>query len=73
LPAWDAELDVFEVRKLGVPNWSGLAMGALAGGGIVVINEFERLRAEPAGGRAGGNAPRQQAKSGRPATAVNKL
>jgi putative phosphoribosyl transferase len=37
--ALHAELDVFLVRKLGVPHWSELAMGALAGGGIVVINE----------------------------------
>jgi putative phosphoribosyl transferase len=34
-----AELDVFLVRKLGVPNWSELAMGALASGGVVVMND----------------------------------
>jgi putative phosphoribosyl transferase len=34
-----APLDVFLVRKLGVPNWSELAMGALASGGGVVMNE----------------------------------
>ena len=34
-----AELDVFLVRKLGVPNWSELAMGALASGGGVVMND----------------------------------
>jgi putative phosphoribosyl transferase len=33
-----AELDVFLVRKLGVPRWSELAMGALASGGGVVMN-----------------------------------
>ncbi|MGV0788765.1 phosphoribosyltransferase [Mycolicibacterium sp. XJ2] len=34
-----APLDVFLVRKLGVPQWEELAMGALASGGGVVINE----------------------------------
>ena len=34
-----AELDVFLVRKLGVPEWSELAMGALASGGGVVMND----------------------------------
>ena len=34
-----AELDVFLVRKLGVPQWSDLAMGALASGGGVVMND----------------------------------
>jgi putative phosphoribosyl transferase len=34
-----APLDVFVVRKLGVPQWRELAMGALASGGGVVINE----------------------------------
>ncbi len=37
--ALDAELDVFLVRKLGVPQWSELAMGALASGGGVVMND----------------------------------
>lgn len=37
--ALHAQLDVFLVRKLGVPGWSELAMGALASGGGVVINE----------------------------------
>jgi putative phosphoribosyl transferase len=37
--ALHAQLDVFLVRKLGVPRWSELAMGALASGGGVVINE----------------------------------
>ena len=31
--ALSAQLDVFLVRKLGVPQWSELAMGALASGG----------------------------------------
>lgn len=34
-----APLDVLVVRKLGVPTWPELAMGALAGGGQVVVNE----------------------------------
>ncbi|MBS1693631.1 MAG: phosphoribosyltransferase [Actinobacteria bacterium] len=34
-----APLDVFLVRKLGVPQWEELAMGALATGGRVVIND----------------------------------
>ena len=34
-----APLDVFLVRKLGVPQWQELAMGALATGGGVVLNE----------------------------------
>ncbi len=37
--ALHAALDVFLVRKLGVPQWSELAMGALASGGVVVMNE----------------------------------
>src|SRR5215468_3679441 len=34
-----APLDVFLVRKLGVPGYEELAMGALASGGIRVLNE----------------------------------
>lgn len=37
--ALHAPLDVFLVRKLGVPQWQELAMGAIASGGGVVINE----------------------------------
>lgn len=37
--ALSAPLDVFLVRKLGVPQWQELAMGALASGGGVVIND----------------------------------
>ncbi|KAA8958834.1 phosphoribosyltransferase [Mycobacterium sp.] len=37
--ALHAPLDVFVVRKLGAPQWSELAMGALASGGEVVIND----------------------------------
>ena len=34
-----APLDVIVVRKLGVPGWEELAMGAIASGGIRVMNE----------------------------------
>ena len=37
--ALQAPLDVFLVRKLGVPQWQELAMGALASGGAMVIND----------------------------------
>jgi putative phosphoribosyl transferase len=37
--ALGAPLDVFLVRKLGVPGWAELAMGALASGGGVVMND----------------------------------
>ncbi len=35
---WGAELDVFVVRKLGVPDQPELAFGAVAGGGVRVLN-----------------------------------
>jgi predicted phosphoribosyltransferase len=34
-----APLDVFLVRKIGVPQWDELAMGALASGGGLVMND----------------------------------
>lgn len=37
--ALHAPLDVFVVRKLGAPQWAELAMGALASGGQVVMND----------------------------------
>jgi putative phosphoribosyl transferase len=37
--AIDAPLDVFLVRKLGVPAHSELAMGAIASGGVRVLND----------------------------------
>jgi putative phosphoribosyl transferase len=37
--ALQAPLDVFLVRKLGVPQWQELAMGALASGGGLVVND----------------------------------
>jgi putative phosphoribosyl transferase len=37
--ALDAPLDVFVVRKLGVPGHEELAMGAIASGGVRVLNE----------------------------------
>ena len=37
--ALDAPLDIYLVRKLGVPGHPELAMGAIATGGVVVLNE----------------------------------
>lgn len=37
--ALDAPMDVFLVRKLGVPGHEELAMGAIASGGVRVLNE----------------------------------
>ncbi|MGP0064273.1 MAG: phosphoribosyltransferase [Isosphaeraceae bacterium] len=37
--ALEAPLDVFVVRKLGVPGHEELAMGALASGGVMVLNQ----------------------------------
>jgi predicted phosphoribosyltransferase len=37
--AVDAPLDVFVVRKLGVPGHEELAMGAISSGGVVVLND----------------------------------
>ena len=44
--ALHAPLDVFLVRKLGVPHYEELAMGAIASGGTRVLNEtvLEQLR-----------------------------
>jgi putative phosphoribosyl transferase len=41
----NAPLDIFLVRKLGVPGYEELAMGAIASGGVRVLNEelIERL------------------------------
>ena len=36
----DAPLDIFLVRKLGVPGHEELAMGAIASGGILVLNDL---------------------------------
>src|SRR6266516_7977877 len=37
--ALEAPLDVFVVRKLGVPGYEELALGAVASGGVQVLNE----------------------------------
>ena len=44
-----APLDVFIVRKLGVPGYEELAMGAIASGGVRVLNEelIQRLSIPP--------------------------
>jgi putative phosphoribosyl transferase len=44
--ALGAPLDVFVVRKLGVPDYEELAMGAIASGGLIVLNR-EALQALP--------------------------
>jgi putative phosphoribosyl transferase len=48
--ALGAPLDVFLVRKLGVPGHEELAMGAIASGGVRVLNEqvVQGLRISPA-------------------------
>lgn len=38
--ALDAPLDVFLVRKLGLPGQEELAMGAIASGGVRVLNDY---------------------------------
>src|ERR671938_2059894 len=47
--ALNAPLDVFLVRKLGVPGREELAMGAIATGGVRVVNRevIEGLRIPP--------------------------
>jgi predicted phosphoribosyltransferase len=51
--ALGAPLDVFVVRKLGVPEREELAMGAIATGGVVVLNEdvIRGLNISPEGHR----------------------
>ncbi|MEX2572078.1 MAG: phosphoribosyltransferase [Gemmatimonadota bacterium] len=46
--ALDAPLDVFLVRKLGVPGHEELAMGAIASGGVRVLNDDVMRMAEVA-------------------------
>jgi putative phosphoribosyl transferase len=48
--ALHAELDVFSVRKLGVPGQKELAMGAIASGGVQVLNRdlIQQLGIPPA-------------------------
>src|SRR5437588_12212391 len=44
-----ADLDIFLVRKLGVPGHEELAMGAIASGGVRVLNHalIEQLGVQP--------------------------
>jgi putative phosphoribosyl transferase len=35
-----APLDIFLIRKLGVPGYEELAMGAIAGGGVRILNDM---------------------------------
>ncbi len=46
--ALNVPLDVFLVRKIGVPGYEELAMGAIASGGIRVLNE-QVIRSVPCG------------------------
>ena len=45
--ALGAPLDVFVVRKLGVPGHRELAMGAIASGGVLVVSDVAREMAIP--------------------------
>ena len=65
--ALDAPLDVFVVRKLGAPGQEELAMGAIASGDVVVVNDEvidalkispEELKAEVENESAGAGAAR---------------
>ena len=55
--ALGAPLDVFVVRKLGVPGYEELAMGAIASGGLIVLNP-EALEALPTAKRTSTARPR---------------
>lgn len=74
-----APLDVFLVRKLGVPGHEELAMGAIASGGVRVLNPdvVDQLRIKPewidaAAAREGAELARREAayRDGRPAPDV---
>jgi predicted phosphoribosyltransferase len=56
--ALNAPLDVFIVRKLGVPGHEELAMGVIASGGICTLNSsvIQQLNIPPAGNRRKGRA-----------------
>src|SRR5687767_15831409 len=47
--ALNVPLDVFIVRKLGVPGYEELAMGAIASGGVRVLNDelIQRMNIPP--------------------------
>src|SRR5213075_2048863 len=66
--ALDAPLDVFIVRKLGVPGHEELAMGAIASGGVRVMNQ-DVLRYVPVSKQAieavAGNEKRELARQER--------
>ncbi len=62
--ALDAPLDVFLVRKLGAPGHEELAMGAIASGDVVVVNdEVVRRRCKIAARRSHGRGGKWNAKS----------
>jgi putative phosphoribosyl transferase len=60
--ALNAPLDVFLVRKLGAPGHGELAMGAIASGDVVVVNEevMSALKISPASMRAEVTSERQE-------------
>lgn len=60
--ALNAPLDVYMVRKLGVPGYEELAMGAIATGGAVVLNPevIEALRVTPSQVEAAQERERQE-------------
>src|SRR6267154_2728438 len=68
--ALHAPLDVFVVRKLGLPEQEELAMGAISSGGVRVLNR-DLLRALRIPGRSGGsNNAGTAARTGSPRTRI---
>ena len=57
--ALHAPLDVFVVRKLGVPGHRELAMGAIASGGVRILNQGCHRRFEDSAGGGGGRGRRE--------------
>src|SRR5436190_3215271 len=51
--ALDAPLDIFLVRKLGMPGHPEFAMGAIASGGVRVLNEEVILSSQLSANRSG--------------------
>jgi len=45
--ALHSDLDIFLVRKLGVPDHEELAIGAIASGGVRVLNPHRTVRTHP--------------------------
>src|ERR687884_52767 len=64
--ALGAPLDVFLVRKLGVPGQEELAMGAIASGGVRVLNDevVRALRPSAGSGRHASSWPPRSGRAG---------